>query len=84
MESLNLTINADRSRLSPDESRGNLFITENEGSRTLNQSQSCMNLFNKKRKINKEIDESMNLTTSKSRQGLLPRIKQSVNTSMMK
>jgi hypothetical protein len=26
----------------------------------------------------------MNLTTSKSRQGLLPRIKQSVNTSMMK
>ena len=83
MESLNLTTNADR-KLSPDESRGNLFITENEASRTLNQSQSCMNLFNKKRKINKEIDESMNLTTSKSRQGLLPRIKQSVNTSMMK
>ncbi len=43
-----------------------------------------MNLFNKKRKMNKEIDDSMNLTTSKSRQGLLPRIKQSVNTSMMR
>ena len=31
-----------------------------------------------------ELDESLNLTTSKSRQGLLPRIKQTVNTSMIK
>jgi hypothetical protein len=89
MESLNVTINPDKkptdSSLNHNESKGTLFITENDGqNNTLNQSQSCMNLFNKKRKMNKEIDESMNLTTSKSRQGLLPRIKQSVNTSMMK
>jgi len=88
MEILNVTLNANKrpaeSRLNPNDSKGTLFITENDGQNTLNQSQSCMNLFNKKRKMNKEIDESMNLTTSKSRQGLLPRIKQSVNTSMMK
>ena len=81
-----MTLNPDAKK--PSESRLNPspFITENNelNNTTLNQSQSCMNLLSKKRKASNEINESMNLATSKSRQGLLPRIKQSVNTSMMK
>ena len=58
MENLNVTINPDKkpvdSRLKVDDSKGSLFITENDGQNNiLNQSQSCMNLFNKKRKMNK-------------------------------
>lgn len=57
LESLNLTVNHDKkptdSRLNPNDSKGTLFITADEGNQTLNQSQSCMNLFSKKRKANK-------------------------------
>jgi hypothetical protein len=89
MELLNCTMNKDKgkgeSRIN-DSSKGSLFITADEGvnQTALNQSQSLASLFNKKKKKNMELDESINLSTSKSRQGLLPRIKQTVNSSMIK
>lgn len=60
-----------------------MFITA-EDQRDNNQTQSCLNLFAKKKKKNHDIDQSIVMSTSKSRQGLLPRIKESVNSSMMK
>jgi hypothetical protein len=86
MESLNCSLPdgkkaTQESRM--NDSKGTLFITDDPNNTTLNQSQSCVNM-NKKRRKNKDLDDSMNLVTSKSRQGLLPRIKQSVNTSMMR
>jgi len=55
-----MIINPDKkpsdSRLNPFDSKGTLFITVDESNQTLNQSQSCLKLFGKKRKMNNEIN----------------------------
>jgi hypothetical protein len=81
MESLNMTIIKNKKENPLSDSKGSLFITSDE---KVGDYSSLLHSFNKKNKNSTINEQSFLDITNKSKQGLLPRIKQNINNEMMK